>query len=86
MAWLVAGTLSGNPILFLVLLALMPDFSRKALRRKEMADLEAKLAARPRTLPPVSPPPATVSRDLSVGDQVTELPPARSLGDEETRL
>src|SRR4051794_21879682 len=37
-AWLLAGTL-GNPIFLLVLLGAMPDFRRRQLRKKEMADL-----------------------------------------------
>jgi hypothetical protein len=89
LAWLVGGTL-GNPVFFLVLLALMPDLARRALRRKEMADLEAKLAGRPRTLPPPPGPaaavPSTLSGDRSVGDLPTALPPDRSLGDDATML
>ena len=37
LVWLAGGTLSGNPVLFLVLLALLPDFARKRLRRRERA-------------------------------------------------
>jgi hypothetical protein len=86
-AWLAGATLSGNPVLFLVLLALMPDFARKALRRKEAADLRARLAGRPRVLPPPGPAASPApGRDVSVGDQPTEVPPSRSVGDEETRL
>jgi hypothetical protein len=87
--WLVGGTL-GNPVFFLVLLAVMPDFARKVLRRKELTDLEAKLADRTRVLPPPPAPaadsPSTLSADHSVGDLPTVLPPDRSLGDDETRL
>jgi hypothetical protein len=83
--WLIAGTL-GNPVFFLVLLAIMPDYARKARRRQELADLEQKLAARPRVLPPAPRPPADdARRERSLGDLPTELPPARSLGEEETR-
>jgi hypothetical protein len=92
--WILAGLL-GNPIFFLMLLAIMPDYARKAQRRKEMADLEAKLAARPKVLPPpreptqdmplAGKPTATFSRERSLGDQPTLLPREHSLGDEETR-
>jgi hypothetical protein len=87
--WLVAGVL-GNPIFFLVLLAVLPDYARKARRRRELADLEAKLAARLKVLPPAPPSagphPAPVTPDRSLGDQPTVLPAQRSVGDEETHL
>jgi hypothetical protein len=92
--WLLAGLL-GNPIFFLMLLAIMPDFARKARRRKEMADLEAKLAAKPKGLPPprettpnmplAEKPTGTFSRERSLGDQPTVPPREHSLGDDETR-
>jgi hypothetical protein len=94
--WVVTGML-GNPIFFLVLLAIMPDFARKALRGQILADLEAKLAGRPKVLPaapapaPTSPlprptaQPSTMPSDRSLGDQPTILP-ERSLGDQATLL
>src|SRR5262249_62079621 len=51
LAWLVAGAL-GNPIFLLVLLGAMPDFRRRRLRKRELADLEDRLNHRgPRVLP-----------------------------------
>jgi hypothetical protein len=94
LVWLVAGAF-GNPIFFLVMLAAMPDFARKALRRKYLTELEAKLAARPKVLPPGPPPPpprpaaapgSTAPVERSLGDRPTELPPDISLGDAETHL
>jgi hypothetical protein len=93
LVWLAAGAL-GNPLFFLVLLAMMPDRARQALRRRLRAELEAKLAARHKVLPVAAPtlpagalPPtrSDVRPGVSVGDAVTVAPPERSLGDEETR-
>jgi hypothetical protein len=92
LTWFFAGML-GNPIFFLILLAIMPDFARKALRQEEMADLEARLAARKMPAPPAYPllavphpagDASTLSAGRSLGDQPTIMPPLRSLGDEET--
>jgi hypothetical protein len=88
LVWLIAGAL-GNPLFFLVMLSIMPDFARKALRSKETADLEAKLAA----LPTGGPSPPTLSLILpspgasahSVGDLPTVLPQQQSVGDRETQ-
>jgi hypothetical protein len=73
----------GNPLFIIVLLTLLPDARKQALRQQEMAELEAKLADQARRVatPDAAPVPAT-----SVGDQITVVPPARSVGDEETRL
>jgi hypothetical protein len=79
--WLVAGML-GNPIFLLVLLAIMPDFARKARRRKELAALEKKLTDQVVLLDPADVLPV---EDESLGDQPTILPPLRSIGDDETR-
>jgi hypothetical protein len=85
--WLLGGTLSGNPVLVLVLLAVMPDFARKRLRRTYMAQLEDRLAAASRrVLGRARAPQPAVAPDRSVGDLPTYLPPSRSVGDEETRL
>jgi hypothetical protein len=89
--WLIAGMLS-NPVFFLVLLAVMPDWARKRRRRKYLAELESKLAARPPVLPSTRPAaapragkPLAVTPERSIGDLPTVEPPERSLGDEETR-
>jgi hypothetical protein len=90
--WFLASMLA-NPIFFLVLLAVMPDFARKARRRKYLTELETKLAERsktspmvPRTLAAPTGPSSTLSPERSLGDMPTVEPPERSLGDEETRL
>ena len=79
--WLVAG-LAGNPIFFLILLGVLPDFARKRLRVTEMEDLESRLNGKA-TKESAEPAAADVQRSL--GDQPTYLP-ERSLGDIETRL
>ncbi len=81
LVWLVAGLL-GNPLFLLILLGVLPDFRRKALRQAEREDLQERL--RRASQPPA---PALPAGPLgrSLGDQVTRLP-ERSLGDEETRL
>jgi len=78
--WFLAVACSLNPFLVLMVLAVMPD-ARNLRRRSQLrAELEAKLAARPRGLIPFA-------RPLSPGDQSTALPlSARSIGDEETRV
>jgi hypothetical protein len=81
--WFLANFVTLNPLLVLIVLAVLPDARKMALRRKLLAELEAKLAARSR---PEAAEPATAVPAYSVGDQVTVLPPhLRSLGDEETR-
>ena len=94
--WVVAGML-GNPLFFLVLLAIMPDFARRKQREKEMAELEKKLAARKRMrvlaantdilqAPTATALPAAGERSLRA-EETRALPaPERSLGDEPTRL
>ena len=88
LTWLVAGVL-GNPLFFLVVLAILPDRARRERRRRERADLEARLAARARGLPvsPVAAQPNTMTAapGMSLGDRPTVEPPCGSLGDEETR-
>ncbi len=83
--WLIAGMLA-NPIFFLVLLAVMPDYARKARRRKYLAELESKLAGRSKMLPPTAcaAPSRAATPQRSIGDLPTVDPPVRSLGDEET--
>jgi hypothetical protein len=80
--WWLAVAL-GNPIFFLILLALLPDQARKTWRRRFTAALEKKLAVLPRRSP--EPSRGIAQPDRSVGDQTTVAPPAHSLGDEETR-
>jgi hypothetical protein len=89
--WLIAGMLA-NPIFFLVLLAVMPDYARKVRRRKYLAELESKLAGHSKVLSatprvPISPRAGkalAVAPERSIGDLPTVDPPERSLGDEET--
>ena len=77
-----------------MLLAVLPDYARKARRRQELADLEAKPATRPKVLPPAppsagpppAPPSAAVTPDRSLGDEPTVLPAQHSVGDQATRL
>jgi hypothetical protein len=81
--WFLANLLSLNPLLVLVVLAVLPDARKRALRRQEMAELESRLAARDRL---ATPGPDLPVAPLSVGDQVTVAPPPLpSIGDEETR-
>jgi hypothetical protein len=88
--WLLAGML-GNPVLFLVMLAVLPNRARCALREQFLADLQARLQARgqvpPAAASPVPPAATTATRSpgVSVGDLATMPPPLHSLGDEETR-
>ena len=87
--WMAAGLLTINPVIFLVMLALMPNRSRLRLREKFRAELDAKLAGR-KNLPPapaVGPVPTgtTLTANRSLGDLPTFVPRDRSLGDEETR-
>jgi hypothetical protein len=81
--WLLANVVVLNPLLVLIVLAVLPDARKMSLRRKLHAELEAKLAARQR---PAAPGPGPVVTTYSVGDQTTVVPPhLRSIGDEETR-
>jgi hypothetical protein len=86
LVWQAAGTLV-NPVFFLVLLGMLPNRARQAQRRRELADLNAKLAVlrkgagEPATLPAAP----AVRPELSLGDQPTVAPPGVSLGDQETR-
>jgi serine/threonine protein kinase len=84
------GTL-GNPIFFLVVLGIMPDFARRALRQQYLREIDERLATKARMLPEEIDVAQTAGRGAggtsiqrSLGDLATELPP-RSLGDEETR-
>lgn len=79
--WFVAAFV-GNSIILLILLGVMPDQARKRRRKKEMADLETRLQDAVGQVVAIEPP-----RDIfrSVGDGPTVLP-ARSMGDDETRL
>jgi hypothetical protein len=81
--WFFANVVVLNPLLALIVLAVLPDARKMSLRRKLLAELEAKLAARPRPAAPQLGPAVTA---YSVGDQTTVVPPhLRSIGDEETR-
>ena len=82
--WMLACIFSLNPLLILVLLAMLPDARKKRLREREMEELQKKLAA----LPTIA-----LSGDFlavpaaSLGDQLTTAPSAlRSIGDEMTRM
>lgn len=87
--WLFMGML-GNSIFLLVLLAVMPDYSRKAMRRRFAEELEEKL--RHKTASERIGPedekgtPGVPVSERSLGDLPTVAPRERSLGDEETRL
>lgn len=89
--WFVTTIVAYNPIITLVLLALMPNRARKRLREKFRAELDAKLSAR--TGRPLIPAAAAAPQGLaastmperSLGDMPTVAPPERSLGDEPTR-
>jgi hypothetical protein len=82
LVWLLACVASLNPLLVLVVLVMLPDARKKALRVKEMGILDAKLAALP---------PNKLSADAvaveagSEGDRSTAAPVSRSVGDLETQ-
>jgi hypothetical protein len=81
--WFLASVVSANPLLVLIVLAMLPDARRLRLRQAEHEALEKKLLGvqqRQQTGIVVAP-----ERQLSVGDRDTVLPEVRSLGDEETR-
>ena len=81
--WFFANFVTLNPLLVLIVLAVLPDARKMALRQTLLAELEAKLAARP---PASTPRPGTAVPAVSVGDQTTAVPPQLpSVGDEETR-
>jgi len=81
--WFLANVVTLNPLLVLIVLAVLPDARKMALRRQLLAELEAKLAARPLPAAPAAGPAVPT---MSVGDQATVVPPhLRSIGDEETR-
>jgi heme exporter protein D len=81
--WLLANLVTLNPLLVLIVLAVLPDARKMALRRELRAELEARLAARPR---PEAALPGPAVPACSIGDQATVVPPQlRSIGDEETR-
>jgi hypothetical protein len=89
--WLASGLVSLNPVIFLVVLALMPNRARRRLRETFRAELEEKLAARSGILGParghIAAPAlgASTLPERSLGDMPTVAPPERSLGDEVTR-
>ena len=84
LAWWIAGGL-GNSILLLLLLGVLPDFSRLKRREHYRRLLEDRLAARQSEPPAVTLATPVDGIDRSLGDLPTELP-QRSLGDEATRL
>ena len=87
--WLLASVVVVNPIIFLIMLALMPNRSRITLRAKYRAELDGKLAARKGLPPPADagalPAASTQTISRSLGDLPTFAPRDKSLGDEETR-
>jgi hypothetical protein len=85
--WLLAGFLSANPLLPLVLLGLLPNRARQAQRRAELHELNGRLARGAATGQAATDailleevPPAT-TQPLTPG----EPRPERSLGDQETQ-
>jgi hypothetical protein len=82
--WAAAGVVTLNPVIFLVMLALMPNRLRLQQRKQFQADLKRKLAARAVELPAHDAAPAGPAVERSLGDQPTIAPPERSLGDVET--
>lgn len=90
--WFIVSLVILNPVIFLVLLALMPNRKRKQLRAQFHAELAMKLrtsrdAPRLRLLPGglVAGGGSTAPVERSLGDLPTMAPRERSLGDEETR-
>jgi len=79
--WLLAGLASLNPLLILLVLAMLPDARKKGLREQEMKLLDAKLLTRRAEAPRLT----GVVPAGSLGDQSTTAPAPRSVGDEETR-
>jgi heme exporter protein D len=79
--WLAASGVSLNPLLILILLAMLPDARKKRLREEEMEELQEKIAA----LPAVELGGDAVVPAGPLGDQSTAAAPLRSVGDEETR-
>ena len=80
--WLLACVVSLNPLLILVVLAMLPDARKKRLREEEMEALQAKIAA----LPALDLDGEAVVPAGLLGDQSTAAPSRyRSIGDEETR-
>jgi hypothetical protein len=74
---------TSNPVLLLVLLAMIPNRARMKLREQFAAELDEKLArVGGRPAGAVGGP---AVRDRSIGDQVTQLP-QRSIGDDQTTL
>jgi hypothetical protein len=99
LVWLLAGLLVFNPIYLLVVLGVLPHRRRQRLREEFSRELDTKLTAVPAetavAIPersvgdqPTSLPGQAVATTppRSVGDAATAFPPARSLGDEATRL
>jgi hypothetical protein len=88
--WLAAVIISINPVIFLVLLALMPNRARKMRRETFRNELDAKLAGRsgkfgiarmPTDATGLS---GSTLPERSLGDMPTVAPPERSIGDEMT--
>jgi heme exporter protein D len=79
--WLLASVVSLNPLLILILLAMLPDARKKRLREEEMEALQEKIAA----LPVVELGGDAVVPAGSLGEQSTAAARLRSVGDEETR-
>ncbi|HEY2787502.1 MAG TPA: hypothetical protein VGJ05_21275 [Fimbriiglobus sp.] len=85
--WGIVGLLTFNPLFPLIILAMVPHRSRLRLRDQFTRELEAKLAARVGSKSrPTSESGSPRTETSTVGDQVTELPQNRSIGDDQTRL
>lgn len=101
-AWLTAGLLALNPLLVILMLAIAPNYARKRMRRKFLAELDAKLEGRPALaveqaaavvpahslgdMPTRGPDDEQRGLLRSLGDMPTRMPPERSIGDDETRM
>jgi hypothetical protein len=85
--WGLAGILAVNPIFLLVVLGLVPNRRRMKLREEYAEDLDEWLAEAG-IAPPTAPVGVPV-RDVSIGDEATRLPGRsilRSIGDQATEL
>jgi hypothetical protein len=88
--WFVAPLVIVNPVIFLVLLALIPNRKRMKLRtqfrnehREKLDGFTPLFPSAPSELSAGTGTTRTVYRSL--GDMPTQMPPERSLGDEVTR-
>ncbi len=85
--WGLAGLFAFNPIFPLVMLAMVPHRSRLRLREQYARELDEKLAGRAGVANRSETEPGSPRVETnSLGDQATELPQNRSIGDDLTRL